>query len=129
MSSGLTTATNFVAWGQAVYGVRVKRTQRSWNPSGLIVLFAIADKKREWLGWYYFNTTFTTDIILLGSTHEVLGEMSAEFSHFVTRKPMQVDELCGPIWPRAVDGETVSDQTTHAKRPLPQAGTAWDLIS
>jgi hypothetical protein len=73
MSSGLTTATHFEAWGQAVYGV--KRTQRSWNPSGLIVLFAISDTRQEWLGWYYFNTTYTTDIIALGSTHEVLGRV------------------------------------------------------
>jgi hypothetical protein len=95
MASGPTPQTKFEAWGQAVY--QVKATNKVQGPStGLIVLFAVSDINREWLGWYSFNTDAEPDIVLLGSTHEVLGEGSAQSSHFKKQKPLQVDELCGP---------------------------------
>ena len=96
LTTGLTTATHFEAWGQAVYGVKTPIPKLE-PQGGLIVLFAISDIKRQWLGWYFFNTDKVPDMILLGTTHEVLGERAAFPSHFVKRKPMQVDELCGPI--------------------------------
>ncbi len=96
MASGPTPERQFEAWGQAVY--QVKATSKTYDtPStGLIVLFAISDIKREWLGWYSFSTDFTQNIVLLGSTHDVLGEGSARSSHFKRQEPIQVDELCGP---------------------------------
>jgi hypothetical protein len=96
MASGLTPQTQFEAWGQAVYQVKATSKTSQGPSTGLIVLFAISDPKREWLGWYSFNTDSTPDIVLLGSTHDVLGEGSARSSHFKRQQPIQVDELCGP---------------------------------
>jgi hypothetical protein len=97
MASGPTPQTQFEAWGQAVYQVKAtSKTSYGIPSTGLIVLFAISDIKREWLGWYSFSTEFTPNIILLGSTHDVLGEGSARSSHFKRQQPIQVDELCGP---------------------------------
>ena len=105
MASGPTPQTHFEAWGQAVYKVTTtsKGYEAQEHPNGLFVLFAISDAKRQWLGWYSFNTDYTQDIVQAGSpTHEVIGEKSAFSSHFTMRQPIRVDELCGPELRRAV---------------------------
>jgi hypothetical protein len=96
MAPGPTPQRQFEAWGQAIYQVKATSKTSQGPSTGLIVLFAISDINREWLGWYSFNTDSTPDIILLGSTHDVLGEGSARSSHFKRQEPVQVDELCGP---------------------------------
>jgi hypothetical protein len=94
MADGPTPETRFQAWGEAVYGLT--RDVPGQNPiHGLVVLFQISDANREWASWYYFNTDLVPDIELLGSTHEVLAEGHKSGSHFVAKKPMRVDELCG----------------------------------
>ena len=94
MADGPTPETRFQAWGEAVYGLT--RDVPGQNPiHGLVVLFQISDANREWASWYYFNTDLVVDIELLGSTHEVLAEGHKSGSHFVAKKPMRVDELCG----------------------------------
>ena len=94
MADGPTPGTRFRAWGEGVYALT--RDVPGQNPiHGLIVLFQISDINREWASWYYFNDDHVPDMALIGSTHEVLGEGSKIGSHFVTKKPMGVDELCG----------------------------------
>ena len=94
MADGRTPGTRFQAWGEAVYALT--RDVSGQNPiHGLVVLFQISDIHREWASWYYFNDDHVPDMTLLGSTHEVLGEGSKFGSHFVTKKPTRVDELCG----------------------------------
>ena len=101
MAGGPVPETRFQAWGEAVYALK-----RDTNPkSGLVVHFQITDAKRDWASWYYFNTDLVPDMELLGATHEVLGESSKRGSHFTTKQPMRVDELCGtdqPAFRRAV---------------------------
>jgi hypothetical protein len=101
MADGPTSETRFQAWGEAVYALK-----RDTNPkSGLVVLFQITDAHRDWASWYYFNTDAALDMEIMGATHDVLGESSRAGSHFVTKKPMRVDELCGtdsPAFRRAV---------------------------
>jgi hypothetical protein len=90
------TGTRFLVSGEALYAVKAKTSMPVDEPSsGLFVLFAITDIKREWLGWYSFNTDFASDMVLLGSTHELVGEGTHHPMHFMTRKPIAVDGLLG----------------------------------
>ena len=105
MASNPAPETHFEAWGQAVYRMK-SNDPKAVVRSGIIVLFAIADINHQWLGWYKYSwasmpgvifPVAAVDLVLLRSAHEVLAEGSAFPSHFVTNKPITVEELCGPV--------------------------------
>jgi hypothetical protein len=95
VSVGPEPETHFEAWGQAIY--QMIPPQGSVQPSTTIVLFAISEVSRRWLGWYTYESDRAIDAALLHYAHELLGERSKFPSHFVARKPITVEELAGPI--------------------------------
>lgn len=95
MGSG-PTGNRFEVWGEALYAVKATTNQPYGQPSnGFVLLFAISDINRKWLGWYSFTTDFVVDILMVGSTHELIGEGTSHPWHFMTRKPIAVDGLLG----------------------------------
>jgi len=93
---GPSAETHFEAWGEAMFAEQSKQGKVIMGTtSGIFVLFAVAETKRRWLGWYIFSTDYALDLAITGSTHELIGEKSKFPSHFITRKPMPVNGLCG----------------------------------
>jgi hypothetical protein len=98
MASGPTPQTRFEAWGEAVYRFAPDpKLYPKATAVGTYVIFAISDIKRQWLGWYTFNTSSAVDAAIMGYPSKTLGEKSAHPSHFMTEHPITVEELCGPI--------------------------------
>jgi hypothetical protein len=98
MASNPTPETRFEAWGESVYQVDAFGDPRvAPRPEGFTIVFAISDLKRQWLGWYVFQSGNSIDNILLQAAHHLLGEKSVHSSHFSTDKAITVEELVGPI--------------------------------
>jgi hypothetical protein len=98
MAGGPTPQTRFEAWPQALIGITNTRPGyiTSNLKKGLLALIMISDIKEEWAAWYYFTSDYTLDIQLLKNySSEVLAEKPKLPSHFTTRSPMRVGELCG----------------------------------
>jgi len=96
MTTRPTAQTEFEAWGQGIYRF-ANETGVNKRDFGTIVLFAISDVKRQWLGWYKVETARASDAALMGANSKALGEKSAHPSRFETETPITVEELCGPI--------------------------------
>ena len=98
--SGPAPGREFEVWGQAVWRFLRPRGATSGlhkDPHATIVLFAISDISRQWLGWYQFSTDHAPDAQVLGYVTEQSAVKSARSSRLTTSKPMTVEELLGPI--------------------------------
>jgi hypothetical protein len=97
MAGGPTPQTRFEAWPQALIGVTNTASKVTADlKRGLIALIMISDIREEWAAWYYFTSERELDIQLIGAyTSEILAEKPKFPSHFTTRSPMRVGELCG----------------------------------
>jgi hypothetical protein len=98
MAGGPTPQTQFEAWPQALIGITNTKGNIAEYKKGLLALIMIADIKEEWAAWYYFTSDSAINIQVLTnytSPSEILAEKPKFPSHFTTRSPMRVGELCG----------------------------------
>src|SRR4051812_30579150 len=100
MALGPTPQTEFESWGQGVYRSTPPRganlTTFNRRSLGTLMLFAVSDVKRQWLGWYVLRTDGAKDSEIMGNLFSTYAEKASRPFRFSMPQPITVEELIGP---------------------------------